>query len=61
MGSAKPEDAINIIAAGMIKYSTHLVEKSLSKLIVLSQKTEVHKVVTASSKLKGKGDLDLSC
>lgn len=61
MGSAKLEDAINIIAAGMIKYSTHLVEKSLSKLIVLSQKTEVHKVVTASSKLKGKGDLDLSC
>lgn len=62
MGSSKPEDAINIIIAGLIKYSTHLVvEKSLSKLIVLSQKTEVHKVVTASSKLKGKGDLDLSC
>lgn len=60
--SAKPEEAINIVAAGLLKYSTHLiVEKSVSKLIVLSQKTEVHKVVTASSQLKGKGDLDLSC
>lgn len=62
MGSAKPEDAINIIAAGLIKYSTHLIaEKSVSELIVLPQKTEVHKVVSASSKLRGKGDSDLSC
>lgn len=62
MGSAKPEGAINIIAAGLIKHSTHLIaEKSVSELIVLSQKDEVHRVVTASSKLKGKGDLDLSC
>lgn len=36
MGSAKPEDAINIIAAGLINYNTDLiVEKSMSKLIVL--------------------------
>lgn len=62
MGSAKSEVAINIIAAGLIKYRTHLiVEKSVSKSIVLSQKTQVYKVVTASSKLKGEGDLDLSC
>lgn len=61
MGRAKPGDAINIIAAGLMKHRTHLmVEKSVSKLIVLSQKTEVYQVVTASSKLKGKGDLDLS-
>lgn len=64
MGSAKPEDAINIIAAGLIKYSIQLiVEKSVSKLFVLSQKTEVHwsGEVAFSSKLEGKGDLDLSC
>lgn len=43
-GSAKPEDSINIIAAGLIKYTIHLtVEKSVSKLIVLSQKTKVHR------------------
>lgn len=62
MGSTKPEDVINIIAAGLIKYSTHwLAEKAVCKLIVVSQKTEVHKVVTASSNLKGRGDLHLSC
>lgn len=61
MGSAKPGDAINIIAAGLIKYRTHLmVEKSVSVLIVLSQKTEVPGG-DCSSKLKGKGDSDLSC
>lgn len=43
IGSAKPEDSINIIAAGLIKYTIHLtVEKSVSKLIVLSQKTKEH-------------------
>lgn len=43
MGSAKPEDAINVIAAGLVKYSIHLIaEKSVSKLIVLSQKTKRH-------------------
>lgn len=50
MGSAKPGDAINIIAAGLIKYRTHLmVEKSVSVLIVLSQKTEVYQVVTVAA------------
>lgn len=45
MGRAKPEDAINIIAAGLIKYSVHVtVEKSVSKLITLSQKTKMHRV-----------------
>lgn len=44
MGSAKPEDAINIIAAGLIKYSIQLiVEIPVSKLFVLSQKTKVHR------------------
>lgn len=58
-GSAKLEDAINIIAVGLIKYTIHLiVEKSVSKLIIPSQKT---KMVTFSSKLKGEGDLGLSC
>lgn len=43
MGSTKPADAINIIAAGLIKCSILLiVEKSASKLITLSQKTEMH-------------------
>jgi len=41
-GSAKPGDAINIIAAGLIKYSIHLiVGKSVSKLVILSQKTKM--------------------
>lgn len=43
MGSTKPADAINIIAAGLIKCGILLiVEKSASKLITLSQKTEMH-------------------
>lgn len=43
VGSARPEDAINIIAAGLIKYSIYLIgQKSVSKLIVLSQKTKMH-------------------
>lgn len=62
MGSTKPADAINVIVAGLIKCSILLiVEKSVSKLIILSQKTKCTEVMTFSSKLKGKGDLDLSC
>lgn len=39
MGSGKPEEAINIITAGLIRYSVCLAaEKSVSKL----QKTEMH-------------------